>query len=214
MQPWLDKNIGESHLSPDPPRGIDGQCVNAASSWSMAQGGPELIGATAWDIWQNFQNTFFERILPGGVLSPGDIVFYLPNNAAVGTGSAGHVDIATDSFTPHGFRGVDTDWNKSPLLQYVSHSFNGVAGWFHHGGNMSSTNLTKEEIEVIYQLAFLNAGAPDDFVTAYTGQPLDGLLQQLQADPTRAAMVARYYALQDEQNAKATTLAPGTYIVE
>jgi hypothetical protein len=152
MQPWLSNNLGKSRLNPDPPNGIDGQCVNAASSWSMAMGGPELSGTTAWDIWSNFRSPFFQAIPvgPGFAIESEDIVFYYPNNAGAGTASAGHVDIAADNITATGFRGADTDWNGSPLLQYVNHTLNGVAGVFRHQGEVM---LDRDTVEFMYLAA-------------------------------------------------------------
>lgn len=59
---------------------------------------------------------------------------------------------------------------------------------------MATDALTKEEIEIVYQLAYLESPAgstPEDLIDAYTGKPLAGLLQQLQVDPTRLGMVER-----------------------
>jgi hypothetical protein len=55
------------------------------------------------------------------------------------------------------------------------------------GGNVATNALTKEEIAAIYQLAFDNNDYPMDIINAYTGKPLGGLLQQLQADPSYLA---------------------------
>lgn len=145
---WLKQNLSQEYLKPDPLYGIDGQCVNAASSWSLAQGGPELMGATAWDIYENFRNPFYEvspRSL-GTALQPGDILFYAPNDTSMGTGPAGHVDIFIKMTGATSFQAADTDWNGSPLLQLETHDINNVAGFFRPvGGN----DVTQEQYQVL-----------------------------------------------------------------
>lgn len=145
MWDWVNDNINQIKLKPDPPHGINGQCVNLASSWSMAQGGPELLGATAWAIYQNFRHPFYD-VIPGTQVQPGDIVFYYPNNAAAGTGPAGHVNVALDSFTATSFRGIDTDWNANPHTQFVTHSYNGIAGVFRPKGELAMT----PEVKIVF----------------------------------------------------------------
>src|SRR5258708_4079748 len=128
MQNWLNQNLGKVDLNPWPPHAIKGQCVAAASSWSLSQGGPELFpGATAYDIWLNFNSPFYVKInnTPTNAPAPGDIVFYAPNVRTIGTGSAGHVDIAVDNITINSFRGADADWNGNHALQYVQHNYTG-----------------------------------------------------------------------------------------
>jgi hypothetical protein len=140
MNDWINNNLGRVHLNPQPPHGIQGQCVNLASSWSLYQGGPELMGDTAWHIWQNFRHPFYQVVT--GAPQAGDIAFFLPNNPSAGTGSAGHVDVVVE-VTGFGFKGLDTDWNQNPKSQYVNHSLTGVAGYFRHQGEtMSTVDLT------------------------------------------------------------------------
>lgn len=135
MQDWINTNINQVHLTPDPPNGIDGQCVNLASSWSLYQGGPELQGATAYSIFQNFRSDFYDVLITTAV-QPGDLAFWAANTA--GFGSAGHVDIVVDQITGSGFRGFDTNWNNNPKAEYVNHNFNGFAGVFRRkGGTMN-----------------------------------------------------------------------------
>lgn len=59
------------------------------------------------------------------------------------------------------------------------------------GDNMATDRLTKEEVAAIFQLAFDNNEYPEDLIRAYTGKPLQGLVQQLQADPTYLAYKKR-----------------------
>lgn len=172
FQDWQAANLGQVQLNPDPPNGINGQCVNLASSWSMAQGGPELRGATAYEIYQNFRDPFFEVIAntPTNQPSEGDIVFFVPNYAPIGTGYAGHIDVCVDNISSTGFRALDTDWEGHPYSEYINHSFAGVAGWFHHnkGGDMAS--LTNEQDVAVLYSELLGRGV-DDQAKNWVGIP-------------------------------------------
>lgn len=128
MNDWVQPNLGKVHLTPDPPNGIDGQCVNLASSWSIFQGGPELLVDTAYNIWLNFRHPFYDVIPYPTSVQAGDIVFYKANVPGM-TGSAGHVDVLVKTI-PSGFQALDTNWNNNPTAQYVSHTFTGIAGVF------------------------------------------------------------------------------------
>lgn len=194
MQDWLNNNLGKIRLNPDPPNGIDGQCVNAASSWSIYQGGPELRGATAWEIWQNFNSPFYQRVTGG--YQPGDIVFFLPNNPVTGTGYAGHVDIMTRD-TGSGFVGADTNWG-SAALQLINHRYVGIAGAFRKI-NAPAPGPTPEEQDVANENYVNNAvlatlGIPNVYnvqgktwnqpeFKKFVGQPSDVVLQTLLTDP-------------------------------
>lgn len=145
---WSNANLGQTHLYPDPPHGIDGQCVNSASSWSMYQGGPELFpGATAWIIYQSFRSGFYQ-VISGGNVQPGDIVFYPPNNKGEGTGPAGHVDVCIDQVTGSTFRAADSDYNGNLKLTYNVHNKSNVAGVFRpvKGNPMSIVDLSTARI--------------------------------------------------------------------
>lgn len=163
LQGWLG-NVGAVQLNPDPPNGINGQCVNAASSWSMAQGGPQLFGNgnddTAWDIWLTFNHPFFQRVTGG--FQPGDILFYSPNNPAVGTGYAGHVDIYVG-----GSQTADADWNGNPKLQLINLNLaSKAAGAFrpvsnnHQGG--TDMPLTAAQVDFLYRKAVGRPAMPSD----------------------------------------------------
>jgi len=153
---WANNNLGRTHLNPDPPHGIDGQCVNAASSWLLSIGGPELIGATAWSIWQSFRHPFFTAInyAPGTGPQAGDVVFFKPNVSSLGTGPAGHVDICINPYSAASFKGADADWGQLPL-QYVEHRLNSneVAGWFRPGGNVTPV----DELNLQHQILDFNS---------------------------------------------------------
>lgn len=146
LSQWLQTNIGRGGssaypISPYPSSSIYGECVTAASSWSLAQGGPQLLGDTAWDIWLA-GNDFYDKLPVPVTLQPGDIVFYDGNDAEIGTGADGHVDVCVGSITPSGFQGADMNWNNDPNLQLVNHGYAGVAGVFRvkQGENMESND--------------------------------------------------------------------------
>lgn len=145
-QSWVAQNLGKgdpsakppTYLTPRPSHGINGQCVNAASSWSLSIGGPELMGATAYAIWQDFRHPFYQVINTASVL-PGDIVFFAPNNYSIGTGPAGHVAVAVNG----GLGTVDADWG-SYALKLVNHTTNGVLGVFRHPQEVDMPSLTTQ----------------------------------------------------------------------
>lgn len=152
---WLNGNLGRGDsksnaLIPYPPHSIYGQCVTAASSWSLAQGGPELLGATAWTIYQNFRHPFYQ-VIPrelGTALQPGDILFYAPNDPRVGTGPDGHVDVFERMTGATSFLGADMDWDGSQVLQMEAHNINSVAGLFRPvGGN----EVTQEQYQALME---------------------------------------------------------------
>lgn len=191
---WLTQNIGQVNLTPWPPHGIKGQCVSAAASWSMAQGGGELVGATAWDIWIA-EDSNYQKITSN--YQPGDIMFYLPNNQATGTGSAGHVDLFVKSI-PGGFQGADTDWKSSPILQYINHSFAGIVGAFRLGEDVNKDQTIAHYETVINQL---NAQVTADAL----------------AGKTKDQTIAHYETVINQLNAELgtnTVLAPGVYQVK
>lgn len=149
-QAWANSNLGKSHLNPDPPHGIDGQCVNAASSWSLSIGGPELMGETAYHIWINFRHPFYEVHPYQSGVGPqaGDIVFFAPNVAAIGTGYAGHVDVCAQPVSATQFGGADADWGQLPL-KYVIHPMTGVVGWFRKAGQVNPQQQAQLQKEVV-----------------------------------------------------------------
>lgn len=187
MNDWLNTNINQVHLTPDPPNGIDGQCVNAASSWSIFQGGPELRGATAYEIYEFFRDPFYEVISIGnGRPKRGDIVFFFPNTPI--TGSAGHVDICTQDGTDSGYAGVDTNWNNNPKLQYINHSYQSVVGMFrkvNQGGNVPSLATQQEVVSVFQQYTGRTPNQKE--INAWVGQDLTKFIDTNIQSPETAA---------------------------
>lgn len=123
---WYNQNAGQTHLNPDPSHGIDGECVNAASSFSLYLGGPEFIGATAYKVWTTFRSPFYQ-VVNGSDRRPDDIVFLAPNNPLIGTGPEGHVYICRG-----GDGGYDCNWAGNRTLHQTTHTATGVLGVFRH----------------------------------------------------------------------------------
>lgn len=190
MNNWLSKNIGQVALSPEPPHGVQGQCVNAASSYSLSIGGPELTGPTAWSIWTNFIDPFYTKITTTS-LRPGDIVFFDQNNINVGTGTAGHIDICVN-LTPTGFRGADTNWANNPKLEYVDHNLTGVAGVFRIKGE-DSMQVTKAVLDSLYRGILMRDPDPGAYTT-WVGQDIGVVLSGLLNSPERANIVTQFDA--------------------
>lgn len=227
LQDWLN-NLGKVQLTPDPPNGINGQCVNAASSWSMKQGGPELRGDTAYSIWQNFNSSFYKRVTSGFV--SGDIVFFAPNNSAAGTGAAGHVDIYIKPVGT-GFQGADTDWNGSAILQLITHSLGGVVGAFRPVNNSGGKPVLDEATVLAYAYYFYGwngfNGRPNAFddgagtaaakkqFASFVGQDPLVIAQQMRDDQYGQAYKNELIkAFQGQPISNATVLAPGQYQVK
>lgn len=205
MNQWLQQNLGRgatvaTGLKPYPPNSIPGQCVTAASSWSMFLGGPQLFGigddSTAYEIFLNFRHPFFEVIQGAADIQPGDIVFYLPNNKSAGTGPDGHVDVCIE-IIPDGFIGVDMDWDGNGNLQSVPHNLSGVAGVFRPTGGIDMIDIDEDLAELI---TLLTTGWPNPkqdggaFVKSLVGQTVDqaGLSQMLNnmlATPQRRELI-------------------------
>lgn len=90
-------------------------------------------------------------------------------------------------------QGVKTFKSIQALMNYIG---GGIAylGWTEDINNVkvvgeTMTGLTKQEIIVIYTLAFddEDVDVPANIITAYTGGSLDGLLTQLAIDPSYLA---------------------------
>lgn len=191
---WANQNANKSELTPDPPHGINGQCVNSASSAMMFQGGPELFpGATAWDIWLNFQDPRIERVqAPYGY---GDTVFYSPNNPAVGTGPAGHVETVV---TPGSVLDLAaTDIKGNPNLVRLNRSQTLPAGGFRVinqpiGGGMDSNAVKQVFRRVLFRL-------DGSYDAGWVGQPAEQIFTIMDS-PEGQLWDSKVQALVDKAN--------------
>lgn len=142
---WFNQNKGKLVLNPEPPYGIPGQCVNAASSWSMTMGGPELRGPTAYQVWLTFRSPFFQ-VINGTDRQIGDIVFLAPSNPSIGTGPDGHVYVCSGD---NG--GYDANWSGDQTLHATTHSTTGVLGVFRKVIKEESMQPTAKQVGDTYK---------------------------------------------------------------
>lgn len=177
MESWLNNNLGKgakgNPLNPYPPHSIPGECVTAASSWSMAQGGPELLGATAYSIWQNFQNSFYTRVSSNFV--SGDILFYSPNDPRIGTGPDGHVDNYIGNNQTAGM-----DWNGNPNLQIVDNISQYAIGAFRP--NNQGEIMTPQVVDSMFRMGFRRDPNPQER-SGWTGRSVGELLNAEMTNP-------------------------------
>jgi uncharacterized coiled-coil protein SlyX len=95
-------------------------------------------GATAYEIYQNANDSRFDKIAntPTGVPSEGDIIFW-----NTGVGSAGHVAIFIDG-TANSFTSFDQNWPVGSPCHTQGHTYANVAGWLHFKANTPSDSQT------------------------------------------------------------------------
>lgn len=172
-----------------------GQCTAVAHAWEQMLGLPIVYG-NAKDTYTNADPVLYDKVLN----IPDDLNNFPLAGAIVvwnekWGGGYGHtaVVVSADGNT---MQVLEQNDGNEGITHVGQHNYQDVTGWFIpkiiEGDTMSKDLLTKEEIQVANQLAFNDAEATDDLINAYVGKPLDGLLQQLQADPTRKTMVAKY----------------------
>jgi hypothetical protein len=233
---WATPNLGKGSsalnpLNPTPPNILYGECVYGASSYSVASGRPNLIGDTAWDIYSSFNvGSSYQRINAPVNPQANDIVFYLPNNSAVGTDEDGHVDVCTVSFNGSTFQAADVNWNSDPNLQLVNHGLTGVAGVFRPINNQGEEMLDNDTaLALAYYVYGLNGfnGTPNAFdggagsatvlkqFTPLIGQPTNLVFQEMRDDQYGHAFKNNILipALEGKPGTTPTVLAPGTYQV-
>jgi hypothetical protein len=206
MNPKLQQLIDETNGKYVTVTGPDQkQCTAIPHRWEQILGLPIVYG-DAKDTFDNAPDTVYikTRNIEDDLTNfpkPGAIVAWRPpwggyTDEQGALRYAGHTGVAitADGNTAHVLEQND---GENGITHIGEHNYKDVIGWFYpkildQGDNVSTDSLTKEEIEVINELTYNDAHATDDLVAAYEGKPLDGLLQQLQADPTRHAQVARY----------------------
>lgn len=186
-----------------------GQCVGLIEVWDDNLGESHIWG-DARNLVANAPMDY--EVFYTGVPHPGDILCF---DGTYGNG-AGHTGVVTDA-SPQGAMLFEQNdpLGSTPHLKFYPYAH--MVGYIRpkvlEGGPMPIASLSKEEITVIYQLAFLESPsgtAPDDLVNAYTGKALDGLLQQLQVDPTRLQMVKQGV----NPGVPPTVLSSGVYKVD
>lgn len=134
------------------PHGILGQCVSVSSEWCVENGWPELSGATALEIYENFTNAAYAKVLVNhGNPEIGDIMFW---DATYGGGD-GHTGVVTDV----GPTGMIIFEQNDPLgspahLQF--YNFNHLAGWFHPVAEENEVPVTKQDVDNLLPLLLPN----------------------------------------------------------
>lgn len=150
------------------------------------------MGATAYSIWLNFRHPFYQ-VIPNTSPQTGDIVFFAPNNANIGTGPAGHVSVCIKP----GFTSADADWGGFPL-KYVNHTMSGILGVFRKVTHEEVPMPNEGDVQNAYHTAN-NRDATADEVKIYTSKPW-------------SAPDSLYYGkvLVDLKNAQNSTTPPNT----
>lgn len=178
---------GQSLLYPGQNEIYRGQCVQSVMLWLKATGTEPPIYSSAYLYYVN-GIPGYEQVPVGQPIKAGDIVVWRKDFPP--SGGNGHIDVATGDGTINSFTAWDSNWYPPLQLKPITHNqqiYNQyIAGYLRKGGSMAADSLNEGEITAIYQLAFDNGDVPADLINAYKGKPLDGLLQQLQSDPSYA----------------------------
>lgn len=106
------------------------QCVDLADFFARdVCAAPLFFVPTAADIWSDYPTTHYARIAndPEAVPVPGDIIIW-HQDAAIGTGPAGHIGICTDANLSALLAFSQNYPTGSPCL-VLSFSYEGVTGW-------------------------------------------------------------------------------------
>lgn len=144
-------------------------------------------------------------------------------SSSINSPEAGHTDIVLAPQT-NGFIGWDSNWGGVtdkypgqtfgyPAAHQVTHSYADVIGFLRW--KEPDMNATKEQLEVIYSLAFPNQNVNEDWCNGWAGKDMNDAVNALRDDPSRQAYISRivndaaaFEALPPTQPAEPTAAAP------
>lgn len=136
-----------------------GQCTAIAHKWEQMLGLPIVYG-DAFDTYDNAPDSLYDKELNTATNAPrpGAIVVWKPNVKTDGgqftLGAAAHTAVVMDFSTPTLFQSLDQNYPTGSAPRIVTHTYDGVKGWFYPkvlanqtGGNMANVTVSQEQID-------------------------------------------------------------------
>lgn len=107
------------------------QCVDLIQFWAQDLGTPQFTGNAIDLVNQTHDGAYtWTPNGPDNFPAPGDIVVWAANDAAIGTGEFGHVDICVNA-NAQNLTTFDQNWSTVPAHLVHHNNYTGVVGWLH-----------------------------------------------------------------------------------